>query len=98
MLDDIYNDANSRMDQAVKHTQMELNKIRTGRANPDLFNSIMVDYYGTLTPLNQVSNISVPEPRLITLQPYEKTLIPVIEKAIMVTSFPTFSTSTTVPV
>ena len=83
MLDDIYNDANSRMDQAVKHTQMELNKIRTGRANPDLFNSIMVDYYGTLTPLNQVSNISVPEPRLITLQPYEKTLIPLIEKAIM---------------
>ena len=43
----------------------------------------MVDYYGTLTPLNQVSTISIPEPRLITLQPYEKTLIPVIEKAIM---------------
>ena len=83
MLDDIYNDANSRMDQAVKHTQNELNKIRTGRANPELFNAIMVDYYGTLTPLNQVSTVSVPEPRLITLQPYEKTLIPVIEKAIM---------------
>ena len=83
MLNDIYNDANSRMDQAVKHTQMELNKIRTGRANPELFNSIVVDYYGTATPLNQVSTISVPEPRLITLQPYEKTLIPVIEKAIM---------------
>jgi len=83
MLDDIHNDANSRMDQAVKHTQMELNKIRTGRANPELFNSIMVDYYGTPTPLNQVSTISVPEPRLITLQPYEKTLIPLIEKAIM---------------
>ena len=81
MLDDIYNDANSRMDQAVKHTQMELNKIRTGRANPDLFNSIMVDYYGTPTPLNQVSTISVPEPRLITLQPYEKTLIPVNRKS-----------------
>ena len=43
MLDDIYNDANSRMDQAVKHTQIELNKIRTGRANPELFNAIMVD-------------------------------------------------------
>ena len=83
MLDDIFNDANSRMDQAVKHTQMELNKIRTGRANPEQFNSIVVDYYGTPTPLNQVSTISVPEPRLITLQPYEKTLIPVIEKAIM---------------
>tara|TARA_B100000508_G_C11425774_1_gene260730 strand:+ start:263 stop:820 length:558 start_codon:yes stop_codon:yes gene_type:complete len=83
MLNDIYNDANSRMDQAVKHTQIELNKIRTGRANPELFNDIMVDYYGTPTPLNQVSTVSVPEPRLITMQPYEKTLIPAIEKAIM---------------
>ena len=83
MLDDIYNDAKSRMDQAVKHTQLELNKIRTGRANPELFNAILVDYYGTPTPLNQVSTVSVPEPRLITLQPYEKTLIPAIEKAIM---------------
>ena len=83
MLDEIHKDANTRMDQAVKHTQMELNKIRTGRANPELFNSILVDYYGTPTPLNQVSTISIPEPRLITLQPYEKTLIPVIEKAIM---------------
>ena len=83
MLNDIYNDANSRMDQAVKHTQMELNKIRSGRANPELFNAIMVDYYGTPTPLNQVSTVSVPEPRLITFQPYEKMLIPAIEKAIM---------------
>ena len=83
MLDDIHNDANSRMDQAIKHTQIELNKIRTGRANPEAFNTIMVDYYGTPTPLNQVSTVSVPEPRLITLQPYEKSLIPVIEKAIL---------------
>ena len=83
MLDDIHKDASSRMDQAINHTQSELNKIRTGRANPELFNAIMVDYYGTPTPLNQVSTVSVPEPRLITLQPYEKTLIPVIEKAIM---------------
>ena len=83
MLDDIHKDASSRMDQAINHTQSELNKIRTGRANPDLFNNIMVDYYGTPTPLIQVSTISVPEPRLITMQPYEKTLIPVIEKAII---------------
>ena len=83
MLDNIYDDANLRMDQAVKHTQTELNKIRTGRANPELFNAIMVDYYGTPTPLNQVSTVTVPEPRLITLQPYEKTLIPAIEKAIL---------------
>ena len=83
MLDDIYKDTDSRMGQAINHTQSELNKIRTGRANPDLFNNIMVDYYGTPTPLIQVSTISVPESRLITLQPYEKTLIPVIEKAII---------------
>ena len=62
---------------------MELNKVRTGRANPEIFDSLVVDYYGSMTPLNQVSTISVPEPRLITLTPYEKTLIPIIEKAIM---------------
>ena len=83
MLDEIHQDGEHRMDQATSHTQGELNKIRTGRANPEMFNSIMVEYYGTLTPLSQVSTISVPEPRLITLHPYEKTLIPVIEKAIM---------------
>jgi ribosome recycling factor len=83
MLDDIHKDAETRMNQAINHTQSELNKIRTGRANPELFNAIMVDYYGTSTPLNQVSTVSVPEPRMITLQPYEKSLIPVIEKAIL---------------
>jgi len=83
MLQDIYNDASHRMDQAVKHSRMELAKVRTGRANPDLLNAIQVEYYGSMMPLNQVSTISVPEPRLITLQPFEKTLIPIIEKAIM---------------
>ncbi len=83
MLDNIHKDACLRMDQAVNHTQSELNKIRTGRANPEIFDAIVVDYYGTPTPLNQVSTVSVPEPRLITLQPYEKSLIPVIEKAIL---------------
>ena len=83
MLQDIYNDASHRMDQAVKHSRMELAKVRTGRANPDLLNAIQVEYYGSMMPLNQVSTISVPEPRLITLQPFETTLIPIIEKAIM---------------
>ncbi len=83
MLDNIHQDANSRMDSAVSHTQNELNKIRTGRANPEIFDSIVVDYYGTPTPLNQVSTVSVPEPKLITMQPYEKSLIPLIEKAII---------------
>ena len=72
MLDNIHQDANTRMDAAVGHTQNELNKIRTGRANPEIFDSIVVDYYGTPTPLKQVSTVSVPEPKLITMQPYEK--------------------------
>ena len=83
MLQDIYKDAAHRMDQAVEHSRMELAKVRTGRANPDLLKSIQVEYYDSMMPLNQVSNISIPEPRLITIQPFEKSLIPVIEKAIM---------------
>ena len=83
MLTDIQSDAKHRMDQAVEHTRMELVKIRTGRANPEVLNSVTVDYYGTKTPLNQVSNITVSEARLITIQPFEKHLIPEIEKAIM---------------
>ena len=83
MINDIIKDITHRMDQAVLHTQGELNKVRTGRANPEMFDSLMVDYYGVNTPLNQVATISVPEPRLITLTPYEKTLIPVVEKSIM---------------
>ena len=83
MIEEILKDIKHRMLQAVNHTNLELNKVRTGRANPDMFNSISVDYYGSVTPLNQVATISVPESRLITLTPYEKTLIPVIEKVIM---------------
>ena len=83
MLEKLNKDAIHRMDQAVEHVVMELTKVRTGRANPDLLNSIEIDYYGSMMPLNQVSTISVPEPRLITLQPFEKSLIADIEKAIM---------------
>ena len=83
MLEKLNKDAIHRMDQAVEHVVMELAKVRTDRANPDLLNSIQIDYYGSMMPLNQVSTISVPEPRLITLQPFEKSLIADIEKAIM---------------
>ena len=83
MLEKLNNDAIHRMDQAVEHVVLELTKIRTGRANPDLLNSIQIEYYGSMMPLNQVATISVPEPRLITLQPFEKSLIADIEKAIM---------------
>ena len=83
MMDSILSDIKTKMQRSLEALAYEFNKIRTGRANPDLFNNIMVDYYGTPTPLIQVSTISVPESRLITMQPYEKTLIPVIEKAII---------------
>ena len=83
MIKDILKDIEHRMNQAVSHTKVELSKVRTGRANPEMFNSLTVDYYGTNTPLNQVATISTPEPRLLTFTPYEKILIPAIEKAIM---------------
>ena len=83
MLKDIQLNTKNRMVQTISHADSELAKVRTGRANPDIFNSISLDYYGVATPLNQVSNISVPQARLIVIQPYEKTLIPLIEKAIM---------------
>ena len=72
MIDEIIQGTKHRMSQAVSHTQLELNKVRTGRANPEMFDSLTVDYYGNKTPINQVATISVPEPRLITIQPYEK--------------------------
>ena len=83
MIEEIKQEAQQKMSQAIAHAQSELLKVRTGRANPDLLNSVLVDYYGTPTPLNQVSTITVPEPRMIALQPFEKNLIPNIEKAIM---------------
>ena len=83
MIKDIINDTIHRMDQAVVHTRTEMSKVRTGRANTELVESIKVSYYGTLTPLNQLSTISIPEPRLITIHPFDKSVIDDIEKAIM---------------
>lgn len=83
MIKDILNDINNRMANSLDHTNEELNKVRTGRANPNMFSSLYIDYYGTKTPLSQVSTVSVPEPRLITISPFEKNLLPLIEKAIV---------------
>ena len=83
MIKDIIDDAVHRMDQAVIHTRMEMSKVRTGRANPELVETLRISYYGTLTPLNQLSTISVPEPRLITIHPFDKSVMPDIEKVIM---------------
>ena len=71
-----------KMQKTIKSLDSELGTIRAGRANPKVLDRIMVDYYGTPTPLQQVGNISVPEPRLIQIQPWEKKMIKEIEKAI----------------
>src|SRR5574341_1576079 len=79
----ITQDAESRMKKAVESTREELAKIRSGKASPALLDSVRVNYYGASVPLNQIANINTPEPRLITVQPWEKNLIGEIEKAIL---------------
>jgi len=75
--------AKERMEKAIYHLENELRVIRAGKANPAMLSSIMVDYYGTLTPLQQVSSVGTPDGRTITIQPWEKNMITPIEKAIM---------------
>jgi ribosome recycling factor len=72
-----------RMDAALEHLKRELGGLRTGRASAALLDPIKVDYYGTLTPLKQVANVSIPESRLITVQPWEPPMIKEIEKALL---------------
>lgn len=74
---------NEKMEKAVDHLSTEFTSIRAGRANPHVLDKIKVDYYGTPTPLQSVGNITVPEPRLIQIAPWEKSLIKEIEKAIL---------------
>jgi ribosome recycling factor len=75
-------DAKSRMRSTVDAVLRDLGTMRTGRASVAMLDTIRVDYYGTATPLNQVGNLSVPDPTLITLQPWDPSLLPAIEKAI----------------
>ena len=79
---DVENHAKGRMDKALTDLQHEMAGIRTGRASVSIFDNIKVDYYGTPTPLNQLSNLHVPEPTLITIQPWDVSQIASIEKAI----------------
>ena len=74
--------AEEHMQGVIEATKREFMTVRTGRANPAILDRIHVDYYGTQTPLNQVSNIMAPEPRLLTIQPWEKNMLGQIEKAI----------------
>ncbi len=82
MIDALLTEADHKMDQAVTHAGHEFSTIRTGRANPALLNRITVDYYGTETPLQQIAGFSVPEARLLVIQPYDKSAIGDIERAI----------------
>jgi ribosome recycling factor len=76
-------EAVARMEKTLSSLKTDLNKIRTGRASLALFDDIRVDYYGTPTPLNQMATLSVPEPRMITIQPWDTSVIGEIEKAIL---------------
>ena len=76
-------EAKEMMDKALKHLGSELLKIRAGKASPNMLDSVKVDYYGTPTPLNQTASITTPDARTVMIKPWEKNLIPEIEKAIM---------------
>jgi len=82
MVKDVLADAESRMGKAMEALRRELDTIRTGRASPSLVERLSVEYYGTPTPLNQLAGISVPEPRLLVIQPWDRGTIGAIEKAI----------------
>jgi ribosome recycling factor len=80
---EIIRDAKSRMDKAINALHHDLAKVRTGRATPSLLDSVMVDYYGQQVQINQAATVSVPEPRLIVVQPWEKSILAELERAIL---------------
>src|SRR5438105_11094470 len=82
MADDVISELNGRIAKTTDDLRGQLAKIRTGRANPQLLDSVRVDYYGTATPLNQVANVTVADPRLIVVKPWEKSMLDPITKAI----------------
>ncbi|MGE4233867.1 MAG: ribosome recycling factor [Bacteriovoracia bacterium] len=81
---EVLDNMQARMTKTLGSLKTELTKVRTGRANPALLDGVKIDYYGTDTPLSQVSSITCPEPRLIQIQPWETNLLQAIEKAILV--------------
>jgi ribosome recycling factor len=83
MIDDLLKDARGHMDKSVDATRSKFGSVRTGRASPALLDRINVDYYGTQTPLKQLATVSAPEARLLTVQPYDKSSIKGIERAIL---------------
>ncbi|MBS3738434.1 ribosome recycling factor [Mesohalobacter halotolerans] len=82
-IDIILDSTKEDMEKAISHLKKQLQNIRAGKANPTMLSTVMVEYYGTMTPLNQVSNINTPDARTLSIQPFEKSLIQEIEKGIM---------------
>ena len=78
----VINTTKDQMEKAISHLESELTKVRTGRANPSMLDGIRVDYYGSMTPLSQVANVSSPEARTLMVQPWEKSMLDPIQKAI----------------
>ncbi|MET8349467.1 MULTISPECIES: ribosome recycling factor [unclassified Micromonospora] len=82
MIDDTLLEAEEKMERAVEHAKEEFGAIRTGRANPAMFSKIIIDYYGTPTPLTQMASVAIPEPRMAIIKPYDNSQINAMEKAI----------------
>lgn len=82
-METIYKDTKDKMEKAITSLKQEFSRLRTGRATPALLDGVRVEYYGSLTPLNQVANVSVPDPKLIVIQPWDQNALTAIEKAII---------------
>jgi ribosome recycling factor len=82
MLEDVLKDLRASIEKAMEALRRDLARVRTGRAHPSMLDAVRVDYYGTPTPLSQMANISVPEPRLLTVKPWEKSQVKAVDKAI----------------
>ena len=76
-------EARENMEEAISHLEREFQKIRAGKASPSMLEGIMIDYYGAMTPIEQTANINTPDPRQIIVQPWDKSILPELEKAIM---------------
>jgi ribosome recycling factor len=86
VIDELLGEAETKMHQAVEHLQGEFATVRTGRANAGILHRVMVDYYGAPTPLQQLASVSVPEPQLLVIQPYDRSSLNGIERAIQMSS------------
>jgi len=84
MVNDIIKEAEEKMKKSISVLKQDLSTMKAGRANPSILDRIEVDYYGTMTPLNQMANVSAPEPRILLIQPWDKSSMKSIEKAILI--------------